>query len=177
MTVYINGVEQVDKQVTRDFWSEVADKITINDDDPSVADVVFPSVTIPVPAIPADLTIARVVAMLKVRAIMDTSGADNYIEDASRSIRVLKDDGEAAWGVDDKIAINFDQNQWYVVASQKEGGDIIIGTEDIKAKVDEAETYFFESHQSDGRNDAIHAKADSLELYDVQMGLRFYLET
>ena len=162
------------KQLTRDFWSDVADKITINDDDPSVGDVVFPSVV--VAGLPTDFTLVRVIAMLKVRAIMDTSTADNYIEDAGKTLRVMKSNG-TAWGTDDISAINFDQSQWYVVADAKESGDVMVGSIDIKAKVTGDGTYQFQSHEADGRSDAIHALGDSLELYDVQMGLRFYLET
>ncbi len=158
-----------------DFWSDVADKITINDDDPSVADIVFPSVV--VDALPTGSTVARVIAMLKFRAIKNThSGAANMIEDAGKTIRVMKSNG-TSWGTDDIVAINFDQNQWYTEDGAKEGGDVMIGDNDISGKVTGVGTYEFQSHEADGRNDAIHALFDSLELYDVQMGLRFYLET
>lgn len=155
-----------------DFWSTVADKITIEDDDPSVADVVFPDVV--VSGLPPAYMIDRIVAMLKFRAIADTSASDNKIEDASKTIRVMESGG--SWGTDDIVAIDLDQNQWYTVASTKEGGDVIIGDNDIKGEVDVDGTYNFESHEADGRGDGIHALADSLELYDVQVGIRVYLK-
>ena len=152
-----------------DFWSDQADKITINDDDPSVGDVDFPSVV--VAGLPSGVTIARAIAILKVKAVKDTSGSDNKIEFASKTIRVKKSTG--AWGTNDLVAINFDQNQWYTTASTKENGDVMIGDNDVKAEVDGVATYNFRSEETN-RSDAISALADSLELYDVQMGLRIY---
>lgn len=149
-----------------DFWSDQADKITIAG---AAADLDFPSVT--VAGLPSGVTLARVVAMLKVRAIKDTSAADNYIDQAGKTIRVKESTG--AWGTDDLVAINFDQNQWYTTASTKENGDVMIGDNDVKTEVDGAAGYNFRSEQTN-RGDAISALADNLELYDVQMGLRVY---
>lgn len=85
----------------------------------------------------------------------------------------MKSNG-TAWGTDDIPAIDFDQNQWLVAASAKEGGTLMIGENDVKAKVDGDGTYLLRSEETE-RGDAISAVANDLELYDVQMGLRFYL--
>ena len=153
-----------------DFWSDQAGKITIAG---AAGDLVFPSVV--VAGLPGGVTISRVIAVLKVKAIKDTSGSDNYIDQAGKTIRVIK--SGASWGTDDLVAVNFDQNQWYTTASTKEGGDVMIGDNDVKGEVDGAATYNFVSAQTalyGSRADAISALADSLELYDVQMGLRVY---
>lgn len=149
-----------------DFWSDVNDKITV----PGVAaDLDFPDVV--VSGLPEGFRIIRAIAFLKFRAIRDISGVDNYIDLAGKAIRVKKSTG--TWGIDDLIAINFDLNQWYVAANQKESGDVCFGDNDLKSEVDSVATYNFRSEQTN-RGDAISALANSLELYDVQMGLRVY---
>lgn len=152
-----------------DFWGDPIDIITV----PAVAaDLSFPDVV--VAALPTDLSIIRVVAMLKVRSIKDTSAADNKINAASKTLRVKKSTG--AWGTDDIVAINFTNGQWYTVASTKEGGDVMVGDNDLSSEVDGNATYNFRSEQTN-RADAIVALAASLVLYDVQTGIRVYLKT
>lgn len=154
------------KETYSDFWSGNQDKITI----PGAAtNIDFPDVV--VDGIPVGVTIFRVVALLKVRAIKDTSGEANYIDQAGKALRVKKSTG--SWGADDVVAINFDQNQWYIEASSKEGGDVLIGDNDIANEVDANATYNFRSEQVN-RLDAISALVDNLELYDVQVGLRIW---
>lgn len=147
-----------------DFWSDVISTITIAG---TPADLDFPSVV--VSGLPAGCSIVRVIAMLKYSHRKDTSGADNYINAASKVVRVKKSTG--VWGTDDIIAIDMPINSLYTTASTKEGGDLIIGDNDIKAKVDGDGTYNFRSEQTN-RGDAVSAVANNLELYDVQMGLR-----
>lgn len=149
-----------------DFWSAQMSKITLRS---TPADLTFPSVT--VSNLSDDITIIAVYPIIKVRLIKDTSGADNYIGQPDKSIRIKKFDG--AWGTDDIVAIQFTSNQWYTVASTKEAGDVILGHDDLKSVVDSNTTYNFRSDESN-RGDAISAFGDSLELYDVQMGLRVY---
>lgn len=160
------GISRANVQLFMDFWSDQADKITIAG---AAADLDFPDVA--VDGLPPGVTIARVIPILKVKAMRDTSGADNYIDQAGKTIRVKKSTG--AWGTDDLAAINFDQNQWYTTASTKENGDVMIGDNDVKNEVDGAATYNFRSEETN-RGDAVSALADSLELYDVQTGLRVY---
>lgn len=150
-----------------DFWSLPKAKITIPG---AAADLDFPSVE--VVGFPSGATIKRVVPILTSRALRDTSAADNYIDLASKTLRVMKAGG--AWGTDDVVGITFDQNSLYCVASQKENGPTIIGS-DVKSEVDENATYNFRSEETE-RGDAISALADNLELYGVQTGLRFFYE-
>jgi len=148
----------------RDFWSDVDDKIEI---DGAAADLDFPSVV--VSGLPAGFTLVRVTAMLKYSHRKDTSAADNYMDQASKTIRVKKSTG--SWGTDDVVAIDMPQNSLYTTKSTKEGGDLIVGDNDVKSEVDGDATYNFRSEQTN-RSDAISALADHLELYDVQMGIR-----
>jgi hypothetical protein len=147
-----------------DFWSDVTAKISI---DGAAADLDFGDVV--VAGLPASCTLVRVVAMLKYAARKDTSAADNYIDVASKTIRVKKSTG--SWGTDDVVAIDMPINSLYTTKSTKEGGDLVIGDNDVKSEVDGSATYNFRTEQTN-RTDAISALADHLELYDVQMGLR-----
>lgn len=149
-----------------DYWSSQMSKITLS---ATPADIVFPSVT--VAGLPNDIEIIAVYAMLKVRLMKDTSGADNYINEANKTIRAKKFSGE--WGTDDIVAIGFAANQWYTTASTKESGDVMMGNNDIKSVVDGNSTYNFRTDESAWGN-AISALAASLELYDVQVGIRVY---
>ncbi len=156
-----------------DFWSLPADKITVAG---TAADLTFPSVV--VLGLPATATLKRIVVILTIRAINDTSAAANYIDQASKTLRVMKSDG--TWGTDDLVGITFDQNSLYCVASTKEAGPTIIGSHDVKGEVDGDATYIFVSMQTEPvgspRADAISALANNLELYDVQVGLRVFYE-
>ncbi len=153
-----------------DFWSAPPNqnKITVKG---AAADLDFPSVV--VSGLPSTATLKRVVVILTIRAILDTSTADNYIDQASKTLRVKKSTG--AWATDDVIGITFDQNSLYCVASTKEAGPAIIGAHDVKGEVDGDATYNFRSVETT-RGDAISALADDLELYDVQVGLRVFYE-
>jgi hypothetical protein len=148
----------------RDWWSDVNAKITIA---AAADDLDFPDVVIS--GLPSGATIVRVVAMLKYSHRQDDSGADNYIDEASKAIRVKKSTG--SWGTDDVVAIDIPQNSLYTTASAKEGGDLIVGDNDVKSEVDGDATYNFRSEETE-RGDAISALADYLYLYDVQMGIR-----
>ena len=152
-----------------DFWSIPDDLITIA---AVAADLDFPNVV--VESLPYGFSIIRVIPMLKIKALNDTSGADNKINAASKTIRVKVSTG--AWGTNDIIAIDFTNGQWYTVASTKEGGDVMVGDNDIKSVVTGNGTYNFRSEQTN-RADAILALGASLELYEVQVGARVYLET
>lgn len=164
-------VQDVETDVGRkypflDFWSVPEDKITVTS---LAADLDFPSIV--VSGLPSGLTIRRVVLIMTCRAINDTSGADNYINGASKTLRIKKSTG--AWGTDDIVGITFDNQSLYCVASSKEAGPVTIGDTDIKTEVDGNATYNVRSEETN-RSDAILALGNNLELYDVQVGLRVF---
>lgn len=141
---------------TMDFWSDVDDVIDL----PAVAaDTALPNVV--VSGLPAGLTIDRVVALLKVRAVENTNaGGANAIKGA-QNIQVRKAAG--SW----VAAINLADNQWLVAASTRESGDVLIGDNDVKATVDGDGTYNFQFASA-------LVDLASLRLNDVLVGLRFF---
>lgn len=147
-----------------DYWSDVTPSITI----PAVAaDLAFPDVV--VAGLPAGGVITRVVAMFKCRAINNTNAAANNLTGAAKALRVKA--SAAAWpGV---IAIDFATLQWPIAGSAKEGGDAIVGDNNLSVTVVGNDTYNFASRQT-GTADAIVAALASLVLQDVQVGLRVY---
>jgi len=153
----------MDKVESMPFWSDVEDKITITS---TAADLDFPDVV--VSGLPSGITITRVYAVLFARAIKDTSGSDNAINGVNKRIRIKLSTG--SWGTDDIIAFTFDDNQLYCVASTKENGFVMVGTHDLDSVVTADGTYNFRSEQTN-RGDALVVDGDSLELYDVQIGL------
>jgi len=149
-----------------DFWSAPQDLVTVA---AVAADIDFNDIV--VAGLPVGVTMQRVVLILTARALAEDSAADNYIDVADRTIRVLKDGG--AWGTNDIIGITFPVNALYVAADSKEGGPVVIGSADIKAAVDGIGTYHVRTDETT-RTDALTALADNLYLYDVQVGLRVF---
>ena len=151
-----------------DFWAHpAADKVTITS---SAADIAFPSIV--VAGLPSGLTLVRVVFILSIANLKDTSAADNYINAASKSIRIMLTGG--TWGTNDIIALTLDNQALYTTADRERGGPVLIGP-DIKATVTGNGTWDVQSDE-DARNDAIVAKGDNLELFDVAVGLRFFYQ-
>ena len=161
----VDDVEaEIQKAVTwLDFWSNHDDEIDL----PAVAaDTALPDVV--ASGLPAGISLVRVVAILKVRAIENTSASGANAINGAQTIRVKKSTG--AWGTDDLAAIDLPDNLWTVAASTRESGDVLIGDNDVKAEVDGNATYNlrFEDALVDYAN---------LRLNDVMVGLRFYFTT
>jgi len=159
----ITGLIRKESQMV--FWSDVQPSVVITG---TAADLDFPSVVVP-DIIPAGATITSVIALVKFRKQVDSSGSANAIAGASKTIRVKKSTG--AWGTDDVVAIDVPNNTLSTDGSATEGGDIIVGDNDIKAEVDaDNSTYNFRSEQTN-RTDAIVVDAASLTLVDCQTAL------
>ena len=145
----------------RDFWSvpDVDDLVTLN---ATAADEALPDVVID--ELPNGLTVVRVVAMLKFRAIEESSGASNSIVLAgTEHIQVRLSGGTF---VD---AIQLVAGELEVAGTSRDGGDVLIGSINIKADVKVAGTYNFQIENAD-------VTAASLLLRGVQTGLRVSLE-
>lgn len=151
-----------------DFWSAPEDKLTVTD---TAADEVFPDIE--VSGLPSGHTLKRVVLIMTCRAIEEDSASDNYINAASKTLRIMKDSG--AWGTNDVVGITFSNASLYCKASSKETGPVIIGAHDVKGEVDGNGTYHVQSNQTN-RSDAIVVLAASMYLYDVQVGVRVFFE-
>jgi len=159
-----SNLSEIQKAVTwLDFWSNHDDVIDL----PAVAaDTALPDVV--VSGLPAGISLVRVVALLKVRAIENTSASGANAISGAQAVRVKKSTG--VWGTDDLAAIDLPDNLWTVAASTRESGDVLIGDNDVKAEVDGNATYNlrFEDALVDYAN---------LRLNDVMVGLRFYFTT
>lgn len=145
-----------DQVLSMDFWSDVDDVINlpVGPTDTPLPDVV-------VSGLPSGITLQRVVAMLKVRAIENTNaGGTNGINGAQNIQARL---AAGSW----VNAINLPDNQWLVAASTREAGDVLIGDNDLKTTVTADGTYNFQF-----ANAAVDLA--SLRLNDVLVGLRVY---
>ena len=149
-----------------DFWSVPADRITITN---VAADLTFPDIV--VAALPSGLAIKKVILVLSARALNNTNAADNYINGTNKTIRIKKSTG--AWGVDDVVGITLPNQGLYCKASAKEAGPVIIGDTDLSALVNANGSYNVASRQTVS-GDALVAFGASLELYDIQVGLRVF---
>lgn len=164
MSIFINGVETSTSSTQSisfmDFWSSLDDMITLTNTsyDVSLQNVIVANV-------PANTTIVRVVGMLKMRAINNTSVATNAINGAV-VIKVKKSTG--TWGVDDVALISLPDNILSVSASTKEGGLLIDGNNNASTEVDGNATY---NLRFDGNT---FVDAANLKLIDVSAGLRVY---
>lgn len=121
-----------------------------------------------VAGLPTGVTIIRVVALLKIAIIKDTSGSDNAVDVATGHVEVQK--GGAGGYV---TAIDIPEDAWSVDVSEatERGGDVMIGDNDLGPsganKVDGNATYNFEF-------DDIGSDGTNLQLVDVMVGLRVY---
>lgn len=139
-----------------DFWSSPQEEVSV----PAVAaDQALPDVT--VSGLPAGVTIVRVVALFKWRALENTNVAANKLAGA-QDIQV-RTDAPGAWA----DAINLLDDMFGIAASTREGGDVIIGALDIKATVTGDDTYNFQW-------DEAVADVAALNFNDAQTGLRIY---
>lgn len=143
------------------FWSSLQTKISI----PGVAaDTAGPSIVVP-SIFPTGATIKRVELILKYRKVVDASGSANKLK-GNQNVQV-KESASGSW----TTGITLKDDMMAAGASAESGGDVIIGDTDVKAEVD-----------SDNATYAVQiasAVADgaTLDLQDVQFGLKFTLET
>jgi len=154
---------EVEKAVTSmDFWSDDEVEIDITD---AAQDLPAGSIDVVVGDLPTGIALVRVVAMLKVRAIENTSAGGANALDGAQALRVKKSTG--TWGVDDLAAINLPADLWTVAASTRESGDALVGDNDVKSEVDGDATYNL-------RFENALADRDALRLNDVLIGLRIF---
>ena len=134
------------------FASEVQPTVVL----PSVAaNVALPSVTIPDDFLPPGANINRVTAGFAWRKQVDSSALANAVN-VAQNIQVRSD--APGTFVD---AINIADNSLATDASATEGGEMLLGDEDISGEVDEADTYEFQWTDAD-------VDGASLTLHDVQ---------
>ena len=143
-----------------DFWGDNDDEIVLT--------TVSSSHNLPncvVAGLPSGVTIIRVVALIKIALIKDTSGSDNAVNSVTMALKV-----DATGGYPSTVtAIDIPDNSWAVDVSEatERGGDGMIGDNDIKAEVTGNGTFYgrFENAACDGNN---------LKFKDIAWGLRIY---
>jgi len=148
-----------------DFWSDsqAVANITAGGEAGVVS---LPDVV--VAGLPTGVTIIRVVALLKIAIIKDTSASDNAVDVATGHVEVQKGGGGGY-----VTAIDVPDNAWSIDVSEatERGGDVMIGDNDLGPsganKVDGNATYNFEF-------DDIGSDGTNLQLVDVMVGLRVY---
>lgn len=156
---------EIQKAVTwLDFWSDLDNVIDLGPSEPT--DVNLPNVV--VSGLPSGISLVRVVAILKVRAIENTSATGANAIAGAQAIRVKL--STHTWGTHDLAAINLPDNLWTVALSTRESGDVLVGDNDVKSEVSVNGTYNF-------RFEDQVVDYDQLRLNDVMIGLRFYFTT
>ena len=157
MSILVKSVPVTPASATEvTFWSDSDDVIDL----PAVAaDRSLPDVVIS--GLPSGITIVRVIAVLKTRAIENTNAGGSNAINGAQNIQVRKAAG--AW----VNAINLPDNLWTLSASARESGDVLVGDSDLKTTVDGDATYNLKF---------LNALVDlaSLRLNDVIVGLRVF---
>ena len=151
-----------EKETSMDFWSVPQEEIQIGTAAASI--VVTPTVTVD---LPVGATIQRVIAMVKFRMIENTYAGVNKLDGATvaSTSQVIQVKETAAGSYVD--AIKFVDDLFTLADSAREGGDVLIGSEDISGEVDEDDTYTFRWLLS-------KADQDNINFNDVQVGLRVW---
>lgn len=141
-----------------DFWSDPVEEVVVTD---GQVTTVLSSVTIA--NLPDSATIVRAIAMFKFRMVENTNAAENSLDcTAVQPIQV--DDGVATGYV---TAIDFVDEMYTIAAETRGGGDVIIGDNNIAARVDGNDTYPVQW---------LNRKAHLPDMHfnDVQFGLRIW---
>jgi len=156
---FSGGAAEEKPGYSRDFWSDVDDIVSITD---GATDTALPDIV--VAGLDTDITLERVVLLLKVRKIANSSATGANALNGAQVIEVKESTAEWTAAI---TAINLADNMWTVPTLTEDGGDVIVGDNDIKATVDADGTYNVQ---------IASALADyaNLNLYDLQVGVRCY---
>ncbi len=153
------GILEQKPGYSRDFWSDTDDIVSIT---AAATDTALPDVV--VAGLDTDITLERVVLLLKVRKIANSSSTGANALSGAQVIEVKENSEAWAVGI---TAINLTDNMWTVPTLTEDAGDVIVGDNDIKATVDGNGTYNVQ---------IASALADyaNLNLSDLQVGVRCY---
>ena len=152
---------KVERKVTHmDFWADNLAQVALT----TVLTADYNLSSLVVAGIPTGATIVRVVALLKIASIRDTSGSDNAINGAT----ALKVDADSGYG-SLVTAIDIADNSWAVDVSQavERGGDVLIGDNDVKTEITGNGTFYAQLQN-------IGCDGNNLNLEDVAWGVRVY---
>lgn len=151
-------LDEVYRQLfSMDFWSVPLESVVLTDIVAPGTNVNLPDVVVD---LPAGVTVVRAVALFKFR-MLGNAGAANALQ-GDQYIGVQK--GGAGGYVN---AIFLDDNMFGIGAALREGGDVVIGDQNIFAKVTGDDTY-------NVRWLASLVDVADLTFNDVQVGLRIW---
>lgn len=137
------------------FWSDVDALITLP------GDTALPNVV--VADIPSDATVIRAILILKYSSKKDTSSGDNQITAG----KITSKETTGGTYVD---ALNLISGEIKVTADTKEGGDVHPGDNDISGST----SGIIGNCTVQSVFDGVTTTGASIELYDVQVGVRVY---
>lgn len=140
-----------------DFWSDLDAALAI---DSTAGDESLPNIV--VADLPAGATVVRAIMMFKYAKRVDSSSGVNKT-DAAQTMSIDSDIARTSV----VTAIDIPDDSFHTAADATEGGDVVIGDNDVSAEVVGNGTYYptWELADVDG---------DSLTFYDVQVGLRIW---
>lgn len=142
-----------------DFWSNPVEEKAVTA--AQVTAAVGAAVT--VADLPAGATIVRAIVMMKFRMVENTNAAENSLDCTAVQPIQVDDSVNTGW----VTAIDFVDEQFKIAATTREAGDVLIGDNDVAARVDGNDTYDFQW---------LNAKAHlaNIQFNDIQMGIRIW---
>lgn len=161
MKEVLNGIPRTSSfYPSMDFWSIVGLSITVTGTQTTVT-TGFNNVV--VAGLPSGMTVVRAVAMMKFRMVENSHAGVNKLDGGSDLFVQLDDVGNTGM----LTCIDFADDIFTLADTAREGGDVIIGAIDVKARVDGNDTYDFQW---------LNVKADqnNIVFHDVQMGIRVW---
>ncbi len=147
------GIEEI--QLSMDFWSAFQEEVAVSN---VAGNVALPNVVV---ALPAGAVPTKAIAFLKARMVENTNVAANKLSGA-QNIQIRKN-GAGSY----VTALSLVDDLFTLAASTREAFDVMMGNNDIVAKVDGDGTYNFQWTLA-------VADVANLQLNDVQTGLRVW---
>ncbi len=143
---------------TMDFWSNSLEEVVI-----TAAQVTTVLTTVVVHDLPVGATVVIAKLMYKFRMVENTNVAENSLDHtAAMPLRV--DDSGATGYVD---GIDFVDEMYKIAASSREGGDVVIGDNNIYLRVDGNDTYSIQWYLR-------KAHLANIQFNEVQFGLKIW---
>jgi hypothetical protein len=152
---------KIERKITHmDFWADNTAQVILT----TIATADYALSALTVAGIPNGATLVRVVALLKIAVIRDTSASNNAVNGAT----ALKVDADVAYG-SLVTAIDIADNSWAVLVANgaDRGGDIMIGDNDVKTEITGNGIFY-------ARLENIACDGNNLSLEDVAWGVRVY---
>jgi len=143
--------------LTMDFWSDPVEEKAVTGAQVTAA------VGAPVTVAGLPGPVVRAIVMMKFRMVENTNAAENSLDCAAPQPIQVDDSGNTGW----VTALDFVDEQFKIAATTREGGDVLIGDNDVSARVDGNDTYDFQW---------LNAKAHlaNIQFNDIQMGIRIW---